>query len=280
MWNRSRPTRASFWSAWKSRTWMRSTASRRRSPSGRRTRRAIRARRSPPPPNATIFCACCSRAWAGRSARTAARACARTRWTRWRRGCWRSRRGRAGTRCFRAASTPPRDALRDHLFDLRKKGFNRLFQDGRMFEFSTPESLLDIDFTQAGVRAGGSPGDRAGSAPAAGRHRRDLLPRGRRSDLRERARTASGCASTRSFSARPAAWSSRSRSRVCSASTARSAPARAARASATPSISTWTCVIPDRSLSLDEGAVDPWTKPKYRSWLGEFQKARARARCA
>ena len=38
------------------------------------------------------------------------------------------------------------DALRDHLFDLRKKGFNRLFQGGRLFEFSTPESLLDIDF--------------------------------------------------------------------------------------------------------------------------------------
>jgi len=34
-------------------------------------------------------------------------------------------------------------ALRDHLFELRKKGFNRLFQNGRMFEFSTPESLLE-----------------------------------------------------------------------------------------------------------------------------------------
>ena len=31
----------------------------------------------------------------------------------------------------RAASTPTRDALRDHLFELRKKGFNRLFQSGR-----------------------------------------------------------------------------------------------------------------------------------------------------
>jgi excinuclease ABC subunit A len=39
-------------------------------------------------------------------------------------------------------------ALRDHLFDLRKRGFNRLFQDGRTFEFSTPESLLEIDFTR------------------------------------------------------------------------------------------------------------------------------------
>ena len=39
-------------------------------------------------------------------------------------------------------------ALRDHLFELRKKGFNRLYQSAKTFEFSTPESLLDIDFTQ------------------------------------------------------------------------------------------------------------------------------------
>src|SRR5208283_4211877 len=40
------------------------------------------------------------------------------------------------------------EALRDHLFDLRKKGFNRLFQAGHLYEFSTPESLLDIDFSR------------------------------------------------------------------------------------------------------------------------------------
>jgi len=30
---------------------------------------------------------------------------------------------------------------------LRASGFNRLYQRGRIFEFSTPESLLDLDFT-------------------------------------------------------------------------------------------------------------------------------------
>ncbi|MEO8659139.1 MAG: excinuclease ABC subunit UvrA [Bryobacteraceae bacterium] len=40
------------------------------------------------------------------------------------------------------------NTLRDHLFELRAKGFNRLYQTGRTFEFSTPESLLDIDFSQ------------------------------------------------------------------------------------------------------------------------------------
>ena len=34
------------------------------------------------------------------------------------------------------------------LAQLRERGFNRLFQGGRVFEFSTPESLLDIDFDQ------------------------------------------------------------------------------------------------------------------------------------
>ena len=40
------------------------------------------------------------------------------------------------------------NALRERLFDLRKKGFGRLFQNGQIFEFATPESLLDIDFSQ------------------------------------------------------------------------------------------------------------------------------------
>jgi excinuclease ABC subunit A len=38
------------------------------------------------------------------------------------------------------------DALKTRLFDLRKGGFNRLYQAGEVYEFSTPESLLDINF--------------------------------------------------------------------------------------------------------------------------------------
>ena len=39
-------------------------------------------------------------------------------------------------------------ALRERLFELRKRGFNRLLQAGELFEFSTPESLLGIDFNR------------------------------------------------------------------------------------------------------------------------------------
>jgi len=40
------------------------------------------------------------------------------------------------------------DALKARLFDLRKAGFNRLYQNGQVFEFSTPESLLDVNFSE------------------------------------------------------------------------------------------------------------------------------------
>ncbi len=31
-------------------------------------------------------------------------------------------------------------------------------------------------------------------------------------------------------------------------------------------------IIPDKTLSLEEGAVEPWTKPKYRVWAANFKK--------
>ncbi len=37
-------------------------------------------------------------------------------------------------------------AMRDRLMDLRGRGFNRLYQGGTIYEFSQPESLLQIDF--------------------------------------------------------------------------------------------------------------------------------------
>src|SRR5207302_2965149 len=56
-------------------------------------------------------------------------------------------RGRKSTKAAAVSETVV-NALRERLFDLRKKGFGRLFQNGQIFEFATPESLLDIDFRQ------------------------------------------------------------------------------------------------------------------------------------
>jgi len=32
-------------------------------------------------------------------------------------------------------------------------------------------------------------------------------------------------------------------------------------------------VIPNRFLSLDQGAIEPWTKPMYRYWLRDFRQS-------
>ena len=46
------------------------------------------------------------------------------------------------------ASSESEALLPARLAQLRQRGYNRLFQGGRVFEFSTPESLLDIDFDE------------------------------------------------------------------------------------------------------------------------------------
>ncbi len=40
------------------------------------------------------------------------------------------------------------DPLRERLLELRRRGYNRLFQNGNTVEFSTPESLLELDFRE------------------------------------------------------------------------------------------------------------------------------------
>src|SRR5262249_28757677 len=43
---------------------------------------------------------------------------------------------------------PSPEAIRNALLDLQKRGFNRLYQDRRLHEFSSPETLLDMDFSR------------------------------------------------------------------------------------------------------------------------------------
>jgi excinuclease ABC subunit A len=40
------------------------------------------------------------------------------------------------------------DALKERLTELRRRGYNRLYQAGKIVEFSTPESLLELDFAK------------------------------------------------------------------------------------------------------------------------------------
>jgi excinuclease ABC subunit A len=48
----------------------------------------------------------------------------------------------------RKPSKPTGEAIRQALVELQKRGFHRLYQDGRVFEFSSPETLLDLNFSR------------------------------------------------------------------------------------------------------------------------------------
>jgi excinuclease ABC subunit A len=55
----------------------------------------------------------------------------------------------ASRRFLKKKNVPPdQDVLRNALSDIQKRGFNRLYQDGRLHEFSSPETLLEIDFAK------------------------------------------------------------------------------------------------------------------------------------
>src|SRR5215469_7143714 len=55
-------------------------------------------------------------------------------------------KGRSRKRVSPSLASTPSDVLKTRLLDLRTRGFNRLYQNGNIYEFSTPESLLEINF--------------------------------------------------------------------------------------------------------------------------------------
>jgi excinuclease ABC subunit A len=174
--------------------------------------------------------------------------------------------------CGEHAST---QALRDHLFELRKKGFNRLFQGGRLFEFSTPESLLDIDFSKPLYVLV----DRVAIGPDL--HQRlvdtiEICYRETGEVLFQNASTGEQLRFNEKFQCKtcllefivpePILFSFNSPAGACP---------RCQGFGNTIDFD-MDRVIPDKTLSLDDGAVEPWTKPKHRSWLGNFRKSAGR----
>ncbi|HYL34967.1 MAG TPA: excinuclease ABC subunit UvrA [Bryobacteraceae bacterium] len=173
----------------------------------------------------------------------------------------------------RAAST---EALRDHLFELRKKGFNRLYQNGRVFEFSTPESLLDIDFNRPVFALV----DRFVISPDL--HQRlvdttEICYRETGEVIFEEATPQNPPPATHRFSEKFAC-------KQCGIELATPEPALFSfnnPMGACPRCQGFgntidydlNLVIPDPGLSLQQGAVDPWTKPQYEWHATHLRKS-------
>jgi excinuclease ABC subunit A len=179
-----------------------------------------------------------------------------------------------------ATSTASQDtrSLRDHLFDLRKKGFNRLFQGGRTFEFSTPESLLDIDFSKPLFVLV----DRLSIAP--GLHQRlvdtiEICYREAGEVLFEPAAGGEVLRFNEKFQCKTCGTDFNQPEPILFSFNSPFGACPRCQGFGNTIDFDMDRVIPDKTLSLDEGAVEPWTKSAYRSWLANFKKsARGRVR--
>ncbi len=165
-------------------------------------------------------------------------------------------------------------ALKERLFELRKRGFNRLLQGGELFEFSTPESLLEIDFSRPVYILL----DRVVVDPESRSRIVDAIESGYREAGEVLFETAPGEGEPQRLR-----FSLRFECKHCNLKFEQPEPRLFSFNNpfgACPRCQGFgntidfdmDLVIPDKSKTLAEGAVEPWTKPKYKPLGTEMRR--------
>jgi excinuclease ABC subunit A len=174
------------------------------------------------------------------------------------------------------SDSPHTETLKARLNELRGSGFNRLYQQGNIFEFSTPESLLDLDFTlpvfvllDRIVVDAESRARIVDAAEIAYREAGEVIleevPRDEGAERkRHRFSAAYECTSCHRPGKEP-------EPRLFSFNNPFGACPRCQGFGNTVDFDL-NLVIPDKGLSLADGAIDPWNRPKYRTWFTELKK--------
>jgi len=182
----------------------------------------------------------------------------------------------------RKAPELPQDALRASLLDLQRRGFNRLVQAGTVHEFSSPETLLDVDFKKPVYVLV----DRLSVGPESRSRLIDSIEicyrEGRGEAILEFVPDSAESAARRLvFNERFECKNDGTvyqvpEPRLFSFNNPYGACPRCQGFGNTIDFDL-NLVVPDPSKSLDEGAIEPWTKPRYRNLVIELKKwARAR----
>ena len=171
-----------------------------------------------------------------------------------------------------AAEAPMDDLLKAKLFDLRKRGFNRLYQNGEIFEFSTPESLLGINFSAPVFLLV----DRLAVSAESRARIVDAIESGYREAGEVIFETAEEKPRRLRFSQRFECKNCHIRydepePHLFSFNNPFGACPRCQGFGNTIDFDL-DRVISDKSKTLNEGAIEPWTKPKYRPWFTEFKR--------
>jgi excinuclease ABC subunit A len=188
------------------------------------------------------------------------------------------RRGRKPAEKAAVKASPLTDALKTRLTDLRTRGFNRLYQNGQIYEFSTPESLLEIDFALPVFvlvdRIAVSAENRARIVDAAeigyresGEALFEIVSRDSDTPEHERIRFSAAfeCKTCHRVyrEPEPSLFSFNNPAGACP---------RCQGFGNTIDFDL-DLILPDKSKTLDEGAVDPWNRPKYRPYFTELKRA-------
>jgi excinuclease ABC subunit A len=171
---------------------------------------------------------------------------------------------------------PLTEALKARLTELRGGGFGRLYQQGRIFEFSTPESLLEIDFTLPVFvlvdRIVVDDENRARIVDAAETAYREaeevifeVVPRDENAERKHyRYSSAFECVDCHRPGRDP-------EPRLFSFNNPFGACPRCQGFGNTVDFDL-NLIIPDKTLSLNDGAIDPWNRPKYRPHFTDLKK--------
>ncbi len=176
-------------------------------------------------------------------------------------------------------------AMRERLMELRGRGFNRLYQGGTIYEFSQPESLLAIDFSlplyvlidriAVSVDARGRIVDAAEIGYRESgeilyeivRRANDTPTEAATPHVAERLRfsLAFECKNCHRVYTEP-------EPRLFSFNNPFGACPRCQGFGNTIDFDL-DLILPDKNKSIDDGLVDPWTRPKYRTYQGELKRA-------
>ena len=182
----------------------------------------------------------------------------------------------------RKSPKPNAESVRQTLVDLQKRGFNRLYQAGQIHEFSSPETLLDLDFSQPIYVVV----DRLAVAPEIRSRLADSVEicyrEGKGEAILEfppsdtHPETERMVFSDRFECKKCGLTYQEPEPRLFSFNNPYGACPRCQGFGNTIDFDI-DLVIPDRSKSINEGVIQPWTKPRYRSlWQDLKRFARAR----
>jgi len=190
----------------------------------------------------------------------------------------RSAKASAKAKTAGTGDSPHTETLKARLAELRSGGFNRLWQQGKIVEFSTPESLLDLDFTlpvfvlldRIVVSTEARPRI-VDAVEIAYREGGEVIFEEALRDQNENAEPrrlrfsgAFECKNCHRPGTEP-------EPRLFSFNNPFGACPRCQGFGNTVDFDL-NLVIPDKSLSLSQGAIDPWNRPKYRPWYSDLRK--------